>query len=62
MKYYAGDIVRFIDARRIVGLHEVSGYGEDGEITVTNDECNSEFYADEDDLILVCSVDDRKDI
>lgn len=62
MKYYAGDIVRFIDARRIVGLHEVSGYDEDGEITVTNDECNSEFYADEDDLILVCSVDDRKDI
>lgn len=62
MKYYAGDIVRFIDARRIVGLHEVIGYDEDGEITVTNDECNSEFYADEDDLILVCSVDDRKDI
>lgn len=62
MKYYAGDIVRFIDARRIVGLHEVCGYDEDGGITVTNDECNSEFYADEDDLILVCSVDDRKDI
>lgn len=62
MKYYTGDIVRFIEARRILGLHEVSGCDEDGEITVTDDECNSEFYANEGDLILVCSVEDRKDM
>lgn len=61
VKYNTGDIVRFVEDRRIFGLHEVTGYDANGEITLTDDECNSEFYANEEDLILVCSVKERKD-
>ena len=62
MKYEVGDIVRFKFPKQIFGLHEVTGYSADGEITLTLNECNSEFYADENDLVFVCSVKDRKDI
>lgn len=62
MKFKRGDIVRFEHEKEIFGLHEVTGESANSEITVTHNECNSESYADEKDLILVCSVVDRKDI
>ena len=62
MDFIIGDIVRFKHEKEIFGLHEVTGYSVDGEITLTKDECNSEFYADEKDLILVCRFGFRNDI
>ena len=62
MKYKIGDIVRFKHDKHIFGLHEVTGEDANGEITVTPNECNSEFYANRKDLIFVCSKEDRKDI
>jgi hypothetical protein len=58
-----GDIVRFKD-RVEKGLYEVTGIYEDKtyQVTVTNNECDSEFYARLDQLIFVCSSEDRKDI
>lgn len=57
-----GDIVRFKHELEIFGLYEVTGESADGELTVTNNECNSESYANKEDLILVCSYEDRKDL
>lgn len=62
MKYKTGDIVRFNHDKEIFGLHEVTGEDANGEITVTSNECNSEFYADEKDLIFVCAKKERRDI
>lgn len=62
MKFEIGDIVRFMYKKEIFGLHEVTGESANGEITVTINECNSEFYADEKDLIMVCPIADRKDL
>jgi hypothetical protein len=61
-EYKTGDIVRFKRDKEIFGLYEVTGYSADNEITLTKDECNSEFYADENDLILVCRFGFRNDI
>jgi hypothetical protein len=62
MKFQIADIVRFKPEEEEFGLYEVTGYSADEEITITNNECNSECFADENALILVCSVQDRKDI
>jgi hypothetical protein len=62
MKFIIGDIVRFKPEEDESGLWEVTGYSTNGEITITNDECDSEWNADENSLILVCSAKDRKDI
>ena len=61
MKYHAGDVVRFKNNAGDIGLYEVAGYYH-GVIHVTDDECISEFVADEDDLLLVCRVGDREDL
>lgn len=61
MKFKTGDIVRFKYDKNVFGLHEVTGYSADDEITLTINECNSEFYSNENDLILVCAVSERRD-
>lgn len=61
MKYSTGDVVRFKDDADNIGLYEVTGYYH-GVIHVTDDECVSEFMADEEDLLLVCRVGDREDL
>jgi hypothetical protein len=62
LRFRLGDIVRFKPEKEILGLHEVTGIGEGSEVTLTFDECNSEFYADENDLILVCPEYERRDV
>jgi hypothetical protein len=62
LRFKEGDIVRFKHDVQIYGLHEVTGFSADNEITLTVNECNSEFYADEKDLILVCRFELRSDI
>jgi hypothetical protein len=64
MKYGIGDIVRFKLGRGQDGLHEITDVYNDKvyQYTVTNDECNSEYYAKHEDLIFVCAFKDRKDI
>jgi hypothetical protein len=62
MLFETGDIVRFKDNSYSLGLHEVTGYSENNKITLTNDECTTEFYAEEKDLILVCRFGFRNDI
>lgn len=65
MKYGIGDIVRFKLGRgQKDGLHEITEVYNDKvyQYAVTNDECNSEYYAKHDDLIFVCAYKDRKDI
>jgi hypothetical protein len=63
LNYKIGDIVRFKD-REKKGLHEITGTYEDQvyQYSVTNDECDSEFYARSNQLVFVCSIDDRKDL
>ena len=60
--YKSGDIVRFKHEKEIFGLFEVTGYDANGEITLTKNECNSEFFADQKDLVFVCKVENRIDI
>lgn len=65
MKYRMGDIVRFKLGRDGKdGLHEITDIYKDKvyQYSVTNDECNSEYYAKHEDLIFVCAFKDRKDI
>lgn len=60
-----GDIVRFNANEKEefgFGLFEVTGYDADGLITLTKDECNTEFYSKQEYLILVCKVSNRGDI
>jgi hypothetical protein len=62
LEYKTGDIVRLNESER-KGLYEiVDCMDKSGDYTVTNDECDSEYYAHHSHLILVCSVKDRKDI
>ncbi len=62
--YKTGDVVRFKDNTHSLGLHENTDvYDKQAyQYSVTNDECLSGFYARHNQLILVCSVEDRKDI
>ncbi len=66
MKYQICDVVRFKPEKEISGLFEITGFhvpdGYECDCTITDNECNSESYAKQEDLILVCSVEDRKDI
>jgi hypothetical protein len=62
-KLKIGDIVRFKDINK-KGLYEVTGTYEDKvyQVTVTNNECDSEYYANINYLIFVCAVENRQDI
>lgn len=63
--FNTGDIVRFNAEQKDeygFGLFEVTGYDADGLITLTKNECNSEFYSKQEFLILVCKVGRRVDI
>lgn len=65
MKYGIGDIVRFKLAKgKKDGLHEITEvyHNKIYDYAVTNDECNSEYYAFDEDLIFVCAYKDRKDL
>lgn len=67
MNFETGDVVRFKNGKDGVndyGLHEITGTyeGRSYQYSITYDECNSETYSKHEDLILVCSVKDRKDI
>lgn len=62
MIYKIGDIVRINNSNKLLGLFEVTGIEDHGEITVTPNECNSELYVGKKDLIFVCAREDRKDI
>lgn len=62
MKYNTGDVVRY---RLKQGLFEVTGAYTDKaayDYTITNDECDTERYVLERDLIFVCSISDRQDL
>jgi hypothetical protein len=66
MKFEICDIVRFKPEKEIFGLYEITGFhvpsDYECDCTITKDECNSEIYARQDDLMLVCSINDRKDL
>jgi hypothetical protein len=63
MKYQIGDIVRhkFKDMK---GLWEVTAVTNHAvyQYFITNNECGSEVHVKEEELIFVCSVEDRKDL
>lgn len=62
--YGIGDIVRFNDKSRGLGLHEITGVkaNKTQQYTVTKDECASEFEANHEELILVCTRSQRRDL
>ncbi|SET42194.1 hypothetical protein SAMN05216389_11111 [Oceanobacillus limi] len=68
-KYSVGDVVRTKD-RGLLGLWEVTNICDiardpdsfDYDYMITDNECDSEIYVRENDLILVCKVEDRRDI
>lgn len=65
MEYGIGDIVRFIRNREAhKGLYEVTGTftGRTYHYSVTNNECDTELYANKDEFTLVCKVSNREDI
>jgi hypothetical protein len=67
MELKIGDIVRYKHNRHIYkGLFEVTtsyvGQGKTYHYAVTNNECDTEHYVNKDEIMLVCSADDRKDI
>ena len=61
--YEMGDIVRFKDSPSL-GLWEITGtYDKPAyQYSITKDACDSESFAKHNQLVLVCSVKDRKDI
>lgn len=61
MKYELGDIVRLVGSK---GLFEVICYleGETDCYSVTRDECDTELYVHDSEIIFVCSRKLREDI
>lgn len=62
-RYQIGDIVTF-NGSPSLGLWEITGQYDKSayQYSITNNGCDTEKYAKHRDLILVCSVNDRKDI
>lgn len=61
-KFGVGDVVRFDFTDEYVGLYEVSGYNINGLVSVSNNFGDSDLYAKEEWLVLVCKSKDRLDI
>lgn len=64
MIYEMGDIVRFKNHEIHKGLFEIVGLFVTGahDYSISNDQCDTELHANEDELILVCTRKSRKDI